>query len=145
MQRHKTIKKVTDDIHRHNFNTAVSTLMEYVNYLYKEKATAEDIVTLAKLIKPFAPHLACEMLEKMESDDIWPVWDEKYLTTETVEVVVQVNGKLRAKISVAAEDLENQEKIEELALAEDNVKKFISGEVKKIIFVKQAKLVNIVA
>ena len=145
VQRHKTIKKVTDDIHRHNFNTAVSTLMEYVNYLYKEKATAEDIVTLAKLIKPFAPHLACEMLEKMESDDIWPVWDEKYLTTETVEVVVQVNGKLRAKISVAAEDLENQEKIEELALAEDNVKKFISGEVKKIIFVKQAKLVNIVA
>ena len=119
--------------------------MEYVNYLYKEKATAEDIVTLAKLIKPFAPHLACEMLEKMESDDIWPVWDEKYLATETVEVVVQVNGKLRAKISVAAEDLENQEKIEELALAEDNVKKFTSDGIKKIIFVKQAKLVNIVA
>lgn len=145
IQRHKTIKKVTDDIHRHNFNTAVSTLMEYVNYLYKEKATAEDIITLAKLIKPFAPHLACEMLEEMESDDIWPVWDEKYLVADTVEIVVQVNGKLRAKISVATEDLENQEKIEELALAEDNVKKFISGEVKKIIFVKQAKLVNIVA
>lgn len=145
VMRHKTIKKVTDDIHRQNFNTAVSTLMEYVNYLYKEKATDEDIITLAKLVKPFAPHLASEMLEKMKSDDIWPVWDEKYLVADTVEVIVQVNGKLRAKLSVAAEDLEDQEKIEKLALAEENVKKFITGEVKKVIFVKQAKLVNIVS
>lgn len=143
--RHKTIKKVTDDIHKNNFNTAVSALMEYVNELYKEKATEEDIITLAKLIKPFAPHLASEMLEKMGSDDEWPVWDEKYLASDTVEIIVQVNGKLRAKLSVNAEDLEDQEKIEKLALSEKNVKKFITGDVKKVIFVKQAKLVNIVA
>ncbi len=143
--RHKTIKKVSDDIYRHNFNTAVSSLMEYVNVLYKEKASIEDIITLAKLIKPFAPHLACEMLEKMESDDVWPTWEEKYLVSDDVEVVVQVNGKLRAKLSVSKDDLEDQAKIEKLALSDDNVKKYVADNMKKIIFVKQAKLINIVA
>ena len=143
--RHRTIKRVTDDIHRHNFNNAVSAMMEYVNELYKTGAEKEDIVTLAKLLKPFAPHLASEMLEKLGSDDVWPVWDEKFLVADTVEVVVQVNGKLRAKLNVSVDDLENQEKIEELALAEENVKNFTKNGVKKVIYVKQAKLLNLVA
>lgn len=143
--RNKTIKKVTEDIHRCAFNTAVATLMEYVNELYKVGATTPDLVVLAKLLKPFAPHLACEMLEKLDSDDEWPVWDNQYLVADTVEIVVQVNGKLRAKLEVAIEDLEDEEKIKNLALADENVQKFISGEPKKIIFVKRAKLLNIVA
>ena len=85
--RHKTIKKVTEDIHRYNFNTAVAALMEYVNELYKNGASKEDLVVLAKLLKPFAPHLASEMLEKLDSDDEWPKWDEKYLVADTVELV----------------------------------------------------------
>ncbi len=142
--RHKTIKKVTTDIYKCQFNTAVAALMEYVNELYKVGAGAEDLVALAKLLKPFAPHLASEMLEKLGADDEWPKWDEKYLVAETVEVVVQVNGKLRAKLSVAAEELENEAEMVEKALAEPKVKKYTEKGVKKTIFVKKAKLVNIV-
>ena len=144
--RNKTIKRVTDDIHRCSFNTAVAALMEYVNELYKVGVEPADIETLAKLLKPFAPHLACEILEKIGvTDDEWPVWDDNYLVDDVVEVVVQVNGKLRAKLSVALEELENEDKIKELALADEKVKKFVTGEPKKVIFVKKAKLVNIVA
>ena len=140
------IKRVTDDIHRCSFNTAVAALMEYVNELYKVGVEPADIETLAKLLKPFAPHLACEMLEKIGvTDDEWPVWDDNYLVDDVVEVVVQVNGKLRAKLSVALEELENEDKIKELALADEKVKKFVTGEPKKVIFVKKTKLVNIVA
>ncbi len=142
--RNKTIKKVTDDIYRYNFNTAVAALMEYVNELYKVGASKEDLIVLAKLLKPFAPHLASEMLEKLGSDDEWPKWDEKYLVDETVEVVVQVNGKLRAKLEVSVDDLGDEEKIKKLALEDEKVKKYTDKGVKKTIFVKRAKLLNIV-
>ena len=142
--RHRTIKKVTDDIHRYNFNTAVAGLMEYVNELYKIGASKEDLVVLAKLLKPFAPHLASEMLEKLGADDEWPKWDEKYLTSETVEIVVQVNGKLRAKITVDKADLDDEKKVVELALADAKVKKYTESGVKKTIFVPKAKILNIV-
>ena len=142
--RHKTIKKVTTDIYKCQFNTAVAALMEYVNELYRVGAEEEDLVVLAKLLKPFAPHLASEMLEKLGADDEWPKWDEKYLVAETAEVVVQVNGKLRAKLSVLAEELEDEAGIVEKALNEPKVKKYTENGVKKTIFVKKAKLVNIV-
>lgn len=141
---HKTIKKVTEDIERAAFNTAISTLMEFVNELYKTGASEEDLVTLAKLLKPFAPHLASEMLEQLRADDAWPTYDEKQLVEELVEVVVQVNGKLRAKLAVPVEDLEDEEKVTEMALSDSNVRKF-AAEPKKTIYVKKAKLLNIVA
>ena len=142
--RHKTIKKVTEDVYKCQFNTAVAALMEYVNELYKVGATSEDLIVLAKLLKPFAPHLASEMLEKLGADDEWPKWDEKYLVSDTAEVVVQVNGKLRAKLVVDIVDLEDEQKIVELALEEKKVQKYTESGVKKTIFVKKAKLVNIV-
>ena len=142
--RHKTIKKVTEDIHRYNFNTAVAALMEYVNELYKIGATTEDVVILAKLLKPFAPHLTSEMLEKLNTNDEWPKWDEKYLVSDTVEVVVQVNGKLRAKLSINQADLSDEEKITQLALSDEKVKKYTASGVKKTIFVPKAKILNIV-
>ena len=142
--RHKTIKKVTEDIHRYNFNTAVAALMEYVNELYKNGASKEDLAVLAKLLKPFAPHLASEMLEKLDSDDEWPKWDEKYLVADTVELVVQVNGKLRAKFEIAVDDLEDEEKLTEMVLADERVKNYTEKGVKKTIFVKKNKLINIV-
>ncbi|MBR3594827.1 leucine--tRNA ligase [Candidatus Saccharibacteria bacterium] len=141
---HKTIKKVTEDIERAAFNTAISTLMEFVNELYKTGASEEDLVTLAKLLKPFAPHLASEMLEQLRADDAWPTYDEEQLVEELVEVVVQVNGKLRAKLAVPVEDLEDEEKVTEMALSDGNVRKF-AAEPKKTIYVKKAKLLNIVA
>ena len=142
--RHKTIKKVTTDIHKCNFNTAVAALMEYVNELYKVGASQEDLVVLAKMLKPFAPHLASEMLEELKTDDVWPTWDEEALKTETVEVVVQINGKLRAKLSVGVDELEDEEKIIELAKADERVKKYLEGGIKKTIFVKKARLLSIV-
>ncbi|MCR5699880.1 MAG: leucine--tRNA ligase [Candidatus Saccharibacteria bacterium] len=142
--RHKTIKKVTEDIYKCQFNTAVAALMEYVNELYKVGATKEDLIILSKLLKPFAPHLASEMLERLGADDEWPKWEEKYLVADTAEVVVQVNGKLRAKLMVDVTDLEDEAKIVEMALAEKKVQKYTTEGVKKTIFVKKAKLVNIV-
>ena len=136
---------MTEDIYKCSFNTAVACLMEYVNELYKTGASEEDSVALAKLLKPFAPHLASEMLEKLGADDEWPKWDDKYLVADVVEIVVQVNGKLRAKLQVAADNLNDEEKLKELALAEDNVKKYVEGEPKRVIVLPKAKLVNIVA
>jgi leucine--tRNA ligase len=143
--RHKTIKKVTEDIANINFNTAVAALMEYVNELYKTGASTEDVIILAKLLKPFAPHLASEILEKEEADDKWPKYNEAYLVSDTVQLIVQVNGKVRAKLEINSDDLEDQEKIKELALSQENVQKYLNGEPKKIIIPKGAKLINIVA
>lgn len=143
--RHKTIKKVTEDIANTNFNTAVAALMEYVNELYKIGASTEDIIILAKLLKPFAPHLASEILEKEEVDDRWPEYNEAYLVSDTVQLIVQVNGKVRAKLEINSDDLADQEKIKELALSQENVQKYLNGEPKKIIMPKGAKLINIVA
>ena len=143
--RHKTIKKVTEDIANTNFNTAVAALMEYVNELYKTGASTEDVIILAKLLKPFAPHLASEILENEEADDKWPEYNEGYLVSDTVQLIVQVNGKVRAKLEINSDDLEDQEKIKELALSQENVQKYLNGEPKKIIMPKGAKLINIVA
>ena len=143
--RHKTIKKVTEDIANTNFNTAVAALMEYVNELYKAGASTEDVIILAKLLKPFAPHLASEILEKEESDDKWPEYNEDYLVSDTVQLIVQVNGKVRAKLEINSDNLEDQEKIKELALSQENVQKYLNGEPKKIIIPAGAKLINIVA
>ena len=142
--RHKTIKKVTQDIESNNFNTAVAALMEYVNDLYKIGVHKTDIVVLAKLLKPFAPHLASEILESEQENDTWPTYDEKMLVSDSVQLIVQVNGRVRAKLEIAATDLQDEEKIKDLALAEENVKKYLSGEPKKIIIPKGAKLINIV-
>ena len=142
--RNKTIKKVTLDIQNNNFNTAVAALMEYVNALYKIGAARNDITVLAKLLKPFAPHLASEILESQQADDTWPVYDESLLTTEKAQLIVQVNGKVRAKLEISVNDLNNQDKLKELALAQDNVQKYLNGQPKKIIIPNGAKLINIV-
>ncbi|MBR0242553.1 leucine--tRNA ligase, partial [Candidatus Saccharibacteria bacterium] len=142
--RHKTIKKVTTDLYKCQFNTAVAALMEYVNDLYKRGASHEDLVILAKLLKPFAPHLASEMLKKLDADDKWPTWDEKYLTSDTVEIIVQVNGKLRAKLTVNTDDLEDETKILNLAKSDEKIQKYIENGIRKSIFVKKSHLLNLV-
>ena len=143
--RHQTIKKVTTDLHRNSFNTAVAALMEYVNQLYKTGAKTDDLVALARLLKPFAPHLASEMLEQLETDDTWPTWEEKYLEAQLVEVVVQVNGKLRAKLQASPELLDQPDELRALALADPNVQRFLTDRpVKKVIIPRGAKLVNLV-
>ncbi|MBR2709986.1 leucine--tRNA ligase [Candidatus Saccharibacteria bacterium] len=142
--RHRTIKKVTEDIHKCNFNTAVAAMMEYVNELYKVGAANDDLIALAQLLKPFAPHLASEMLEKLNATDDWPTWDERYLAEDTAELVVQINGKLRATLSINLSELEDEKSLTEKVLADPRIAKYTADGYKKIIFVKKAKLINIV-
>ena len=148
-----TTKKVTDDIHRLSFNTAIAALMECVNDLYKLKVAgySEDwrphLKTLVQLVQPFAPHMAAELWQQLgETSQLdfaaWPAWDNAKIVSGSLLIIVQVNGKLRAKLEVAADTSEEQ--IKDLALADANVQKFVLAEPKKIIYVK-GKLVNIVA
>jgi len=101
--RHKTIKKVTEDVERLNYNTAVAALMEYVNYLNQNAHTKKDLETLLVLLAPFAPHIAEELWEKLGNEysihkQSWPKYNEKHLVDEEVTIVVQVNGKVRATL-----------------------------------------------
>ena len=149
---HETIKKVTDDISRLSFNTAIASMMEMVNSLYKLKLQGIDeewgfaIEALIQLIQPFAPHMAAELWQQLGHDtqidsQPWPVWDEAKIVRDTMTIIVQVNGKLRAKLEVASG--ESEATIKELALRDENVQKFVSGEPKKVIYIKN-KLLSIV-
>jgi len=152
---HKAIKKVTTDMHHMGYNTAIAAVMELVNELYKLRATHsfaehgdawwQTIKTIAQLIAPCAPHLAEELWAQFGGEGSvhlseWPKYDEALLSQATMTIVVQVNGKLRAKLDVATDA--SQADIEQLALANDNVKQFVSTP-KKVIYVA-GKLLNIV-
>ena len=153
---HLTIKKVTRDIEDEKFNTAVAAMMEMVNGLYKFKEThgiqASEtwrfaLESLLQILAPFAPHVTEELWHELgHSDTIhvdhWPKWDEKYLISDTMTIIVQVNGKLRAKLELPADA--DKDAIEQAALADENVIKFTSNKPpKKVIYVPK-KLVNIV-
>ena len=144
--RNRTIKKVTDDIYNNGFNTAVASMMEFVNELYKNGANKADVDALARLLKPFAPHLACEMLEKLGAkDDIWPDYDESQLEDSEFELIVQVNGKLRARVKVPTADAEDKEKLEAAAKSDEKIKQILSDhEEVKTIVITRTHLVNIV-
>ena len=150
---HKTIKKVTEDFHRESLNTAVAALMEFVNDLYKLKLEGFSndwqfiLEDLLKMLVPFAPHISSELWQQLGNNDFieksgWPKWNEELLKTDEIQIIVQVNGKLRGKIKVSA----NSEKDEILAIAraEDNVSKFLQDkEILKEIFIPN-KLINFV-
>jgi len=145
---HKTIKKVSEDIENFRFNTAISAMMILVNEMEKqEKILAADYELLITMLAPFAPHLAEEVWEKLGHTQsiflqAWPVYDPTLLQGEEIEMVVQVNGKLRDKLVVAIDVTEDEAK--ETALESEKVKVFTAGkEIKKIIFVS-GKLINIV-
>lgn len=149
---HATIKKVTDDYHRLSFNTAIAAQMEFVNELYKLKLDgfSEDwkftIESLIKLLQPLAPHMTAELWQQIGRDtqldfEPWPMYDEGKIVSDTMTIIVQVNGKLRAKLEIAVDT--NEVEIKKLALEDENVQKFVTSEPKKVIYVKN-KLVNIV-
>ena len=150
---HKTIKKVTEDYHKLSFNTAIAALMEYTNELYKLKLDGfseswqEALSSLVQLIAPAAPHMAAELWQQLghgESLDTvtWPVWDETFITSDTMTIIVQVNGKLRAKLEVAVDMAE--EEVKQAALQNDNVVKFMNGTTARNVIYVPRKLVNIV-
>ena len=151
--RHKTIKKVTEDFHRESLNTAVAALMEFVNDLYKFKLEGfskdwrQVLEDLLKMLMPFAPHISSELWQQLGNNNFieesgWPEWDEEMLKTSEIQIVVQVNGKLRGKIKVSTDS--GKDEIIAIAREEDNVLKFLQDkEVLKEIFVPN-KLINFV-
>ncbi len=152
---HPTIGKVTADLEQQKYNTAIAAMMEVTNTLYALKAkdgfagTSSwefALASLVALVAPFAPHMADELWSDLGREgsvqcDSWPGVDEQYLSGDTVTIVVQVNGKVRAKLEVAPDEAEDT--IKQKALADENVQRHVSGEPKKVIYIK-GKLVSIV-
>ena len=145
---HKTIKKVGQDIEDFHFNTCISGLMGLANEMDKQKAICKrDFESLLLLLSPFAPHIAEELWESIGHVELvfssaWPTYEEKFLREKSVAIVVQVNGKLRAKLSVPAGS--EQKDVESLALTDEKVIAHTQGKtVRKIIFVPN-RLLNIV-
>ena len=144
---HRTIKKVTDDIDAMKFNTAIAALMSLINEIGNETVTKEDLRTFILLLSPFAPHISEEIYESLGFEGTvnsckWPEYDESKCVLNSIEIVVQINGKVRARLSISP-DADNDAVI---ALAKQNEKiaEAISGkQIVKELYVK-GKLVNIV-
>lgn len=150
---HKTVKKVSDDLERLSFNTCIARIMELVNW-YKENESVfnssqkkEVLEKIILLLAPFAPHLSEELWEKTGNKESvfkekWPGYDVKLIKEEIINLIVQISGRVRDRIEVAADISEEEAK--ELAISREKVKKWIEGkEIKKVIFIK-GKLINIV-
>jgi leucyl-tRNA synthetase len=145
---HQTIAKVTEDIEALRFNTAISALMELTNAAYKwpsvPRAVAESLVLL---LAPLAPHVAEELWQRLGHKEslayeAWPVADAALLKADVLEIPVQVNGKVRGKVSVPAEAQEAE--VIEIAKADANVGKHLAGQtVKRAIYVR-GRIVNFV-
>lgn len=146
---HETVKKVTEDYENLHFNTAISQMMVFVNEGYKaERITKEFLEGFVKLLYPIAPHIGEELWNKLGNDDTityasWPTYDESKLTEAEVEVVVQVMGKVRSKLTVA-KDI-SKEDLETVALEDEKVQPWLEGKTVRKVIVVPGKLVNIVA
>ena len=145
----QTVKKVTEDFENLHFNTAISQMMVFVNEAYKADALPYAYIEgFVQLLAPIAPHIAEELWEILGNEGgisyvAWPTFDEAALVESEVEIVCQINGKVRAKLMVPVDS--SKEALEELALANEQVKEQIAGKtVRKVIAVPN-KLVNIVA
>ncbi|SFC29015.1 leucine--tRNA ligase [Pseudoalteromonas denitrificans] len=154
---HKTIAKVTDDLNRRQtFNTAIAAVMELLNKLNKAPLADEQDIALANealtaiiiMLSPITPHISHQLWQTLgfEGDVIdasWPTFDESALVEDEKLVIVQVNGKVRAKLTVAADA--DQESVEKVAFADATVNKFIDGKtIRKVIYIK-GKILNVVA
>jgi len=174
---HQTIKRVTQSIERLKYNTAISALMEYINFLQSlKKISPESLSILIRLLAPFAPHLTDELWSILESKkgiqrdenrhsgasaieshrhpefisgssvhyQSWPKWNEKYLVEETVEIVVQINGKVRDRLQVKVTKANDQNTISTLALNSAKIQNYLkNNKPKKEIFIS-GKLINLV-
>ena len=146
---HQTVKKVTEDYEGMRFNTAISQLMVFINDAYKAEVLPRPYVEgFVKMLAPICPHVAEELWNKLgHSDTIayaaWPAYDEAKLVDDEVEIVVQINGKVKAKLMVPADA--TREKMQEIAMESDSVKEQIDGKTIRKVIAVPGKLVNIVA
>jgi leucyl-tRNA synthetase len=144
---HRLILRVTDDFERWSYNTAVAAYMEFTNLLHKEGSTPFAIDTLLKLLAPAAPHLTAELWARRHDgehvhEQPWPVADTSMVTVDTVEMVVQINGKVRDKVQVAATI--DAAEAEATALASAKVLQALAGASPKKVIARPPKLVNLV-
>jgi leucyl-tRNA synthetase len=151
---HLTIKKVTEDIERFHFNTAISAIMEFVNHLYQQKphsdqlsAFKEAINTLIILLSPFVPHIAEEMWEMAGNkgsviNEPWPTYNPEFIKSEEMTIIVQINGKVRSRVTVSA-DISDDD-LRNTVLSDIKVQEWTDNkEIKKFVIVPK-KLVSIV-
>ncbi|MGX7052080.1 leucine--tRNA ligase [Leuconostoc palmae] len=145
---HQTVKKVTEDIENLRFNTAISQMMVFVNESYKSAALPLEYMNgFVQLLAPFAPHLAEELWVRLGNSEsisyvTWPKYDESKLIDNTVEIIFQVNGKVRGKATVSRDI--DQDAMVDAAKADENVQNFITGkQIRKVIAIP-GKFVNIV-
>jgi leucyl-tRNA synthetase len=153
---HATIKKVTEDIESFSFNTAISQMMIFVNAFIPQRGTEtiplSAMRTFLVLLNPFAPHLSSELWEKLAekfkdargdiTDLPWPGYDEQLLVEDEVEIVIQVNGKMRGRIKMPI--LATEEEMETAALANPKIQRLVNGKTIRRVVVVPKKLVNVV-
>ncbi|TMN21222.1 leucine--tRNA ligase [Lentibacillus cibarius] len=146
---HETVKKVTEDFENLHFNTGISQLMVFINEGYKAEIIPKKYVEgFVKLLSPVAPHLSEEMWQVLGytetiSYEKWPQYDESKLVEDEVEVVLQVMGKVRAKMNVS-KDI-SKEELEKQALEHEKIQEFLEGKTVRKVIVVPGKLVNVVA
>ena len=146
---HQTVKKVTEDYEALHFNTAISQLMVFINEAYKADVLPISYVEgFVKLISPIAPHIAEELWEKLGYSGTiayegWPAFDEAKLKDDEVEIVIQINGKVKHKLLVPINT--NKDALEQIAMDDDKIKEQIDGKTIRKVIAVPGKLVNIVA
>jgi len=154
--RHMAIKGVTKDSEVFQFNTSIAKIMELLNALYKYDQEVENknipyleevLADLLKLLAPFAPHFTEEMWEKLGYEysvfnQKWPVWDESALVRDSIELAIQINGKVKGRIEVPSTASEKE--IEDMVMANPETKGLIAGKQVVRVIVVKGRLVNIV-
>ena len=152
---HQTIKRVSEDLERFKFNTAIAALMEFTNSLNSYWNTqqigvdswSDSIRNLVLMLAPFAPHLSEELWGKISNEysvhsQNFPKWNPEFVKEDTFNLVIQINGKVRDKVLADAAIDENQAK--EIALSRENISKYVDGKsIKRCIYISK-KLINIV-
>jgi leucyl-tRNA synthetase len=151
---HATIKKVTNDIESFSFNTAISQMMIFVNaFTNVETIPLSTMRPFLILLSPFAPHIASELWERLNTkftdargditEQSWPAYDDRLLAEDEVEIVIQLNGKLRDRIKMSV--LATEEELKTAALSSPKIQDRIAGRTVRKVIVVPKKLVNIVA
>jgi leucyl-tRNA synthetase len=148
--RHKTIKRVTADLERMQFNTAIAAMMEFVNELTAQPATAtrEDLLVLVRLVGPYAPHLGDEAWERLGEkgfllEATWPSFDDALTRDATVTLGIQIDGKVRGTVEIARDASEDDAR--RAALAVPNVTKHLEGRVISKFIYKPGRIIGIVS
>jgi len=146
---HKTIQSVTQDMENLSFNTAISRLMEFVNYFTAQNSRPQVCMdSFVLMLSPMAPHICEELWQalghlKSLTCESWPAFEMRYVQESTIEIPIQINGKVRGRIT-ASVNATNSE-LEQAALADPRVQKYLEGNAARKVIIVPKKLINIVA